>query len=74
MKSLILTAAKASLRKKDTVMRTTANHESRLNRSLLCACALGLLLLLPAASQAQFTYTTTNGATTITGYTGVRGE
>ena len=32
-----------------------------------------LLLTLPAAVQAQFTYTTRNGAITITGYTGSGG-
>ena len=32
-----------------------------------------LLLALPAAVQAQFTYTTNNGAITITGYTGPGG-
>jgi Tfp pilus assembly pilus retraction ATPase PilT len=31
---------------------------------------LALLLMLPGVVQAQFTYTTTNGAITITGYTG----
>lgn len=36
---------------------------------------LGLLLLtLPAAVQAQFTYTTSNGTITITGYTGPDGD
>jgi hypothetical protein len=33
-----------------------------------------LLLTLPAALQAQFTYTTNNGAITITGYTGPGGD
>src|ERR1019366_6113025 len=33
-----------------------------------------LLLALPAVVQAQFTYTTNNGAITITGYTGTNGN
>jgi len=33
-----------------------------------------LLLALPAVTQAQFTFTTNNGAITITGYTGTGGE
>jgi hypothetical protein len=36
--------------------------------------AVLLLLALPAAAHAQFTYTTNNGAVTITGYTGPGGE
>jgi BspA type Leucine rich repeat region (6 copies) len=36
---------------------------------LLCA----VLLMLPAVAQAQFTFTTNNGAITITGYTGPGG-
>ena len=45
---------------------------------LRTACAarllpLLLLLTLPAAVQAQFTYTTNNGTITITGYTGPGG-
>src|SRR5208282_4711122 len=34
---------------------------------------IALLLLLPAVAQAQFTFTTNNGAITITGYTGPGG-
>jgi hypothetical protein len=34
---------------------------------------LGLLLLTAATAQAQFTWTTNNGAITITGYTGSGG-
>ncbi len=45
---------------------------------LRIACATGLLplllLSLPAAVQAQFTYTTNNGAISITGYTGPGGS
>lgn len=40
------------------------------------ACASGLLLLcltVPAAVQAQFTYTTNNGTLTVTGYSGPEG-
>ena len=37
---------------------------------LLQFCLLGSLLLLPAVVQAQLTFTTNNGAITITGYTG----
>src|SRR5208337_3783891 len=37
------------------------------------ACVLGLLLCAAPAAQAQFTYTTNNGAITITGYTGPGG-
>ncbi len=36
--------------------------------------ALLLLLALPEAVQAQFTFTTNNGAITITGYTGPGGD
>ena len=38
--------------------------------NLLKLCLLGLGLLLPAAAQAQFTFTTNNGSATITHYTG----
>ena len=46
----------------------------RMRRSI-CApwIVLLLLLALPAAVQAQFTYTTNNGSITITGYTGQGG-
>jgi BspA type Leucine rich repeat region (6 copies) len=37
-------------------------------RNLVQACLLGLLFFLSAAAQAQFTFTTNNGAITITGY------
>jgi hypothetical protein len=40
------------------------------NGNLLKLCLLGLGLLLPATVRAQFTFTTNNGAITITGYTG----
>ena len=39
-------------------------------RHLIQICLLGAVLLLPAVVQAQFTFTTNNGAITITGYTG----
>ena len=39
-------------------------------RSLLKICLLGAMLLLPAVAQAQFIFTTDNGAITITGYSG----
>ncbi len=39
-----------------------------------CLLPLLLLLALPAAVQAQFTYTNNNGAITITGYTGPGGD
>jgi hypothetical protein len=42
------------------------NHKGNPLQTLL----LGAALLLPAAAQAQFTFTTNNGAITITGYTG----
>ena len=47
----------------------------RLGRRFLAAWILPLLLLLalPEAVQAQFTFTTNNGAITITGYTGPGG-
>ena len=41
--------------------------------NLLKNFLLGALLLLPAVVQAQFTFTTNNGAITITGYTGSNG-
>jgi hypothetical protein len=56
--------------------RTTRRNKQTGN---LCACDTKLLLvsllltLLPAAVQAQFTYTTNNGSITITGYTGPGG-
>ena len=44
-------------------------------QSLICLCLLGALLLArPAPVQAQFTFTTNNGAITITGYTGAVGS
>jgi hypothetical protein len=39
-------------------------------RNMFQLCLLGAVLLLPAVGQAQFTFTTNNGAITITGYTG----
>jgi hypothetical protein len=43
-------------------------------KNLIQACLLAVLLLaLPAAVQAQFTYTVTDGRVTITGYTGSGG-
>ena len=42
-------------------------------QSLLLCCAALLLLALPAPVQAQFTFTTNNGAITITRYTGPGG-
>jgi BspA type Leucine rich repeat region (6 copies) len=42
-------------------------------RTLVQTCLLGLLLLLPAAARAQFTYTTNNGAITLTRYSGAGG-
>jgi hypothetical protein len=54
---------------------TTTSCPNTMDSRLRTACAarllpLLLLLALPAAVQAQFTYTTNNGAITITGYTG----
>src|ERR1035438_6227712 len=58
------------------------NKETALTRTMTTysrtACATGLLpllllLTLPAAVEAQFTYTTNNGAITITRYTGPGG-
>ncbi len=40
-----------------------------MNKLTIKLLALCLLLALPAVVQAQFTYTTTNGAITLTGYT-----
>src|ERR1017187_5199231 len=40
---------------------------------LIQKCFLSVVLLLPAAVQAQFIYTTNNGAITITKYTGPGG-
>jgi len=45
--------------------------KTKLSRSLILTCLLSAAL--PAAVQAQFNYTTTNGAITITGYTGSGG-
>jgi BspA type Leucine rich repeat region (6 copies) len=48
--------------------------KTNMGLSLLQTCLLAAALLaLPAAVQAQFTYTTNNGAITITGYTGSGG-
>jgi hypothetical protein len=44
------------------------------NRQLVQIYLLGAVLLLPAVVQAQFTFTTNNGAITITGYTGTSGN
>jgi hypothetical protein len=57
---------------------TTAIPKERLPSILKTSCAVRLFLLLlllplPAVVQAQFTYTTNNGAITITGYTGSGG-
>jgi hypothetical protein len=42
-------------------------------RSALLICLLGVVLLLPAVGQAQFTFTTNNEEITITGYAGSGG-
>ena len=58
----------------DSIARTTCPRT--MARRLRSACASGrlwLLLTVPAAVQAQFNYTTNNGAITITGYTGPAG-
>jgi len=47
--------------------------KSKRRRSLLQICLLGAALFLPLLSKAQFTFTTNNGAITITGYTGPGG-
>jgi hypothetical protein len=53
-----------------TLYGTASIRTACLARRLL---PLLLLLTLPAAAQAQFTFTTNNGAITITGYTGTGG-
>jgi hypothetical protein len=45
-----------------------------LRRAFLSALASSLMLALPAVVQAQFNFTTNNGAITITGYTGLGGD
>jgi hypothetical protein len=45
----------------------------KIKKNLIQLCLLGSLLLLPAAAQAQFTFTTNNDSITITGYTGSDG-
>src|SRR5665213_3292961 len=48
--------------------------KANMRRSLILTCLLATVLLaLPVVVQAQFTYITTNGAITITGYTGSGG-
>jgi hypothetical protein len=55
--------------------RTTSPNQLATRLSTACVVMLPLLLLLalPAAVQAQFTFTTNNGVITITGYTGSGG-
>jgi hypothetical protein len=49
--------------------------KSGLRQNVIQTCLLAAALLaMPAAVQAQFTYTTNNGAITITGYTGSGGD
>jgi hypothetical protein len=47
--------------------------KSGLRQSLIQTCLLAAALALPAVVQAQFAYTTTNSAITITGYGGSGG-
>jgi len=54
--------------------RSNSMH-SRIQGCIRAACLLApLLLSAPAAAQAQFNYVVTNGAVTITGYTGPGGS
>ena len=64
------------MRTESSIAKTT--KPNTVAGSLRTACAarllpLLLLLALPAVVQAQFTFTTNNGAITITGYTGPGG-
>ena len=45
----------------------------RREREWVSGIALAVLLLLPSLGLAQFSFTTNNGAVTITGYTGSNG-
>ena len=45
----------------------------RREREWVSGIALAVLLLLPSVGLAQFSFTTNNGAVTITGYTGSNG-
>src|ERR1035441_3172194 len=46
---------------------------TRMHKTQITSCILAALLVLPAAAQAQFNFTTNDGAITITGYTGPGG-
>src|ERR1043166_5400333 len=60
---------------KAAVLRAIRRNKQTGNLSVYATKLLlvSLLTLLPAAVQAQFTYTTNNGSITITGYTGPGG-
>jgi hypothetical protein len=65
-----------NMKTKSSIARTTASNTLAGRFRTACAASLLpllLLLALPAAVQAQFNFTTNNGAITITGYTGPGG-
>jgi BspA type Leucine rich repeat region (6 copies) len=45
-------------------------HKIKIKRHLVQVCLLWVVVLLPSVVKAQFTFTTNNGAITITGYIG----
>jgi hypothetical protein len=55
------------------LMESGGRYSMNLTRKIVL-CLMLLLLALPAVMQAQFTFTTNNGAITITGYTGSGGS
>jgi hypothetical protein len=67
------------LQKKSSNSATYTNHYTMnpnlfmSKRNLVQGCLLGLLFFLSAAAQAQFSFTTNNGAITITGYNAAAG-
>jgi hypothetical protein len=61
------------MKRKETLLPTLCESAACVKLITHKLLALLLLLTLPAAVQAQFTYTTNNGTITITGYTGSNG-
>src|ERR1019366_359508 len=64
---------KASSMNTNTMLSKRSWIQANKRRAARTGILLLLLLALPAAVQAQFTYTTNNGTITITGYTGTGG-
>ncbi len=66
--------ARKSMRTETSIARTVCPRTTaRRSRTIITSGLLVLLLALPTAAQAQFTYTTNNGTITIASYTGSGG-